>query len=127
MFIDESGRVLKPGGSLVISDFVPIRYLGGLLDFAERSTRLLGKMYGKIHPDVSVSQYRASAHASGMECIAIDDITANTLPTYRFLRNNFYRTEKRAAYDRATFMLELLSKLRLVRYLILVFRKPDAH
>lgn len=126
-FIAESARILKPGGLLVVSDFVPIRYLGGLLDFGERSTHLLGRMYGKIRADISKSRYRAAARASGMECIAIDDITANTLPTYHFLRSNFYRTEKKGVYDRATFALELLSKLRVVRYLILVFRKPDAY
>jgi len=81
-------------------------------------------MYGGVHPDISISRYRVLAHANGMECVSTDDITSNTLPTYRFLRRNFDRTRHRAAYDRATLALELLSKMKLLRYLILTFRKP---
>lgn len=124
MFINESARVLKPGGLLLISDFVPIEYLGKLFDLAERSTHLMRKMYGEVHANISKSRYDAAARASGMECTAIDDITVNTLPTYRFLRNNFHRIEKKITFGRATLLLELFSKLRLVRYLILTFRKP---
>lgn len=124
MFMNESARVLKPGGLLLISDFVPIEYLGKLFDLAERSTHLMSKMYGEVHANISRSRYHAAARASGMECIAIDDITVNTLPTYRFLRKHFYLIEKKIAFGRATLLLELFSKLRLVRYLILAFRKP---
>src|SRR5216684_4220463 len=87
MFLDECERVLNPGGILVISDFVPIKYYGKWMNSVEQATHLVGRMYGEIHADISISQYRALARTSGLECMSIEDITVNTLPTYRFLRN----------------------------------------
>jgi ubiquinone/menaquinone biosynthesis C-methylase UbiE len=125
IFLHECERILKPGGVLVISDFVPIKYFGKWMNSAEQATHLVGRMYGELHTDISISQYRALARASGMECMSIEDITVNTLPTYRFLLNYLHSTGKINSYNRATFLLGLVSKMRLVRYLILAFRKPD--
>jgi ubiquinone/menaquinone biosynthesis C-methylase UbiE len=125
-FFRECARVLKPGGTLVISDFVPIGHIGKLMNHAEQAFHFVGCMYGRVDVDISIPGYRALAQSSGMACTSVDDITANTLPTYRFLKSTLKRTANSDIYNRATFVIELISRLGLLRYLILAFRKPGA-
>lgn len=125
-FLSRCARILAPGGTLVISDFVPIRYVGVVLDFLERTTSLVGKMYGELHLNVSISRYRALANVCGLELSSADDVTSHTLPTYKFLKDNLARAENRKAFIRATRLIELASRIGLVRYRILTFKKQGS-
>jgi len=110
LFLAEAARVLRRGGSLAVTDFVPTRYV----HFKSSS------FYGPINLRCSVEHYRAMAAAAGLALTAVRDINANTLPTYRVLRRLGHGISARAQ----TLVLETLSRLGLLRYTILSFRRP---
>ena len=85
-FFAEAGRLLRPGGSLTLSDFVPseraLEYLDAV-DFADNEA--VRWSYGEIDLTCSLNRYRELAAANGLVLRKAIDITENTLPTYDFL------------------------------------------
>ena len=86
-FFQEAKRTLVPGGKLVLSDFVldaeRQAELPAWLARNQASERLF---YGSALPLVTSEGYRRRARAAGFDLAVDDDITVNTLPTYRVLK-----------------------------------------
>ena len=126
-FLAEVARVLKPGGRFALCDLVPANHATPLL-FAKDAffngyvTKLVG------HSDISWTRdrYVACAADSGLSIRHEEDITRNTLPTYKVLRNVAKVSGMHvltAAWG--TLGMEWLGRLNLLRYLILSFELPE--
>ena len=122
-FYREAWRVLKPGGYLALSDFVPAPAIAPFTKIRLPASLTRG-FYGRCNVQYTREKYRRLAGDSGFAVVSERDITQNTLPTYSYLRRlartaSFYNGF--AMIETAT--LELLSRLNLLKYYIFALRK----
>ncbi|HVJ18473.1 MAG TPA: methyltransferase domain-containing protein [Polyangiaceae bacterium] len=122
-FLAESRRVLRPGGRLVVADFVPAPVV---VPFLPGQKLLFGPymkhVLGPADVTYSVERYRDAASAHGLALSHEEDITRNTLPTYPILRQVAAEMGNYGGTARfGVTALEWVSKLRLLRYVILGF------
>jgi len=119
-FFVEVARVLKPGGTLALSDFLMAP--GALADVASRMSGG-DDWYGHMAKPLTSQGYERLARRTGLEPVSDDDVNARTLPTYAALRR---LAAEDASSDGVTSIdgLEELARAGDLAYHVLAFRRP---
>jgi cyclopropane fatty-acyl-phospholipid synthase-like methyltransferase len=124
-FFAEAGRLLRKGGNLTLSDFVPSERALEYLDAIDLSSdEGIRWSYGEIDSSCSMSHYRELAQANHLVLSEAFDITENTLPTFDFLYSStagWPDAREVELFTRATRMLEKACRNGMLRYQILRF------
>jgi ubiquinone/menaquinone biosynthesis C-methylase UbiE len=84
LFFKEAKRVLKIGGKLIFTDFIPNTILLPTTNLISKNSSLSG-FFGDIYATYSEHDYQDLARRIGFTSKVNLDITENTLPTYSFL------------------------------------------
>jgi ubiquinone/menaquinone biosynthesis C-methylase UbiE len=126
-FLSEAARVLKPGGCLAVSDFVPTMMFFGKTPIWMAIRPRIAKSYGTLG-DVPLRGYKSMGKNAGLELVARRNIRKNTMPTYPFLLRFFREQASADAQDTlsvGTRWMKWLSKLSLLQYQVYTFVKPE--
>jgi ubiquinone/menaquinone biosynthesis C-methylase UbiE len=126
-FLAEAARVLKPGGYLAVSDFVPTMAFFGKTPIWWAVRGRIAKSYGTLGT-IPLRGYKNMGKRAGLELAAKRNIRKNTMPTYPFLMK-FFREQGSADAQKTmivgTRWMRWLATMGLVQYNVYTFRKPE--
>jgi SAM-dependent methyltransferase len=125
-FFREAARVLRPGGTLGLTDFVAAPHsLHAIVTRTAQSGLGDASWYGHQSKPPTLANYERLGRAVGMDVIVRDDVTARTMPTYPALRNIYIG----AGYPDGASSVESLEDLARsgdLSYYVIAFRKRGA-
>ncbi len=130
LFLSEASRVLRPGGILALTDFVPAAPFVWLARYATEAPALAQyQFFGRVNLDSSRGYYRRIARRAGLLPWQRRNLTFNTLPTYRYLLDLLKRTSPVEGIiqpiPHIAHGVMWASRLGMMRYELFSFRKPE--
>jgi SAM-dependent methyltransferase len=123
-FFREAARVLRPGGTVALSDFLmaPGALARVATTMAESSALGEGAWYGYVAKPLTAEGYERLARSAGFEVLVDDDVTRATLPTYPALRRLARGDDEPEGLD-TTDGVEALARAGDLQYHVLAFRR----